>query len=104
MTILRTICTQTPKEILWRDTHPYLLAEDVSFVANDDNEVLADGVVRIVCEMNNIIMILIIEHWYIAGKWVRTRSALFRKPSCTLAKLWRLSTERGIEIYALNDT
>ncbi|CAG8500036.1 8071_t:CDS:10, partial [Paraglomus occultum] len=38
LTILRTICTQTPKEISWRDTHPYLLAEDVSFIANDDNE------------------------------------------------------------------
>ncbi|CAG8493832.1 12709_t:CDS:10 [Ambispora gerdemannii] len=38
LNVLRTICTQLPKNVHWRDTHPYMLADDVGFDANSEDE------------------------------------------------------------------
>ncbi|CAG8517905.1 760_t:CDS:10, partial [Ambispora leptoticha] len=38
LSLLRTICTQLPKNIHWRDTHPYMLADDVGFDVYSENE------------------------------------------------------------------
>ncbi|GBB94661.1 hypothetical protein RclHR1_00240009 [Rhizophagus clarus] len=37
LNVLRTICTQRPKPILWRDIRPYMLAEELVYEANDEN-------------------------------------------------------------------
>ncbi|CAG8550856.1 3511_t:CDS:10, partial [Scutellospora calospora] len=38
LNILRTICTQLPKQVSWREKRPYTLAEEISFDSNDDNK------------------------------------------------------------------
>ncbi|CAG8815329.1 38627_t:CDS:10 [Gigaspora margarita] len=38
LNILRTICTQLPKQISWRETRPYMLVEEISFDNNNDNK------------------------------------------------------------------
>ncbi|RIA99286.1 hypothetical protein C1645_684977 [Glomus cerebriforme] len=37
LNVLRTICTQRPKPILWRDTRPYMLAEELLYETNNEN-------------------------------------------------------------------
>ncbi|CAG8658781.1 18905_t:CDS:10 [Dentiscutata erythropus] len=37
LNILRTICTQLPKQISWRETRPYMLVEEISFDNNNDD-------------------------------------------------------------------
>ncbi|CAG8432701.1 5683_t:CDS:10 [Diversispora eburnea] len=36
LNILRTICTQGPKQISWRESRPYMLSEELGFDMNDD--------------------------------------------------------------------
>ncbi|CAJ0637222.1 16301_t:CDS:10 [Entrophospora sp. SA101] len=35
--VLRTICTQHPKQVSWRKNHPYMLAEEVVYEQNDND-------------------------------------------------------------------
>ncbi|CAG8623092.1 14866_t:CDS:10 [Funneliformis caledonium] len=37
LNVLRTICTQRPKQILWRDIRPYMLTEELIYEPNNDN-------------------------------------------------------------------
>ncbi|CAI2167866.1 12927_t:CDS:10 [Funneliformis geosporum] len=37
LNVLRTICTQRPKQVLWRDIRPYMLTEELIYEPNDDN-------------------------------------------------------------------
>lgn len=42
--LIRSLCTQLPRGIVWRDARAYMLAEDVSWV--DDQGLVISGVVR----------------------------------------------------------
>jgi pre-rRNA-processing protein TSR1 len=37
---IRHITAQVPRGILWRDRHPYITAEELKFIPNNDDEVL----------------------------------------------------------------
>ncbi|CAG8519072.1 27436_t:CDS:10, partial [Racocetra persica] len=38
LNILRTICTQLPKQVSWRETRPYMLVEEISFDNDHDQD------------------------------------------------------------------
>ncbi|PKK78357.1 DUF663-domain-containing protein [Rhizophagus irregularis] len=46
LNVLRTICTQRPKPILWRDIRPYMLAEELVYEANDEGTLKVTGYSR----------------------------------------------------------
>lgn len=87
--VIRYFASQRPKHLVWRDLRPYMLADDVESLADNEVRRLVGGGIQE--GVLNGCAFVYIGNWAVKSDRVCSRKSIQCKSTGTSSELWRLS-------------